>query len=109
MKKLNMKKNYYVGVCHYYISGCSYSIYSQTNSLKKAFTDKYHHELANGGYGVILSKAADGKLYPITAFDTRYDGKEDYEFNYNRPVDDLTVIFKNITEYKFDGKNYIAC
>lgn len=109
MKKLNMKKNYYVGVYKENFEGCYYSIYSQTNSLKKALTDKYHHELANGGFGVILAKSNDGKLYPITCFDTRYDEKEDYEFNYNRPVDDLLVIFKNIIEYKFDGKNYIEC
>jgi hypothetical protein len=109
MKKLDIKKRYYVGVRKCGNNGYYYSIYSQTNSLKKALTDKYHHELANGGFGVILAKADDGKLYPITCFDTRYDEEEDYEFNYNRPVDDLLVIFKNITEYKFDGKNYIEC
>ena len=69
MKNLKMKKTYYVGVFQKYNDNYSYFIYSQTNNLKKALEDKEKHERISGGYGVILIKSGDGKLYPLDDFD----------------------------------------
>ena len=108
MKNLQMKKTYYVGVCQKYPTGRSYFIYSQTNNLKKAFEDKEKHARMSGSYGVILVASGDGKLYPLSDFDTFYN-RINLHLNYNEDVDDIYVKFKNINRYKFDGKNYVKC
>ena len=108
MKKLNMKKTYYVGVCQKYPDGCSYFIYSQTNNIKKAFKDKEKHARVSGSCGVILISSMNGRLYPLDDFDIINNRIENH-LNYNEDVDDIYVIFKNNNEYKFDGKNYVKC
>lgn len=108
MKKLTMKKTYYVGVCQKHPDENSYFIYSQTNNLKKAFRDKKKHERISGSYGVILVASGDEKLYPLDDFDIINNRIENH-LNYNEDIDDIYVIFKNINKYKFNGKNYVRC